>query len=184
MAISLLILWNIGLSVGYSQSPDIEDNNSQIIINPGQFHGVFEKGARYSDTYVAFAGSVTPNSYSDGILFLMPLAKAEELASQYGNFMQCRNAGSNEGKQSTKNFIVIAADAQVKNKINKIGEIINSGESTRKPRYPVIKINVVELKLLKLILTMNGQEMPIEQNMGAMQHFLVKDIEIINEDYR
>lgn len=184
VVVLLLILWNMGLSVGCSQSSGIEDNGSQVIINPGQFHGVFEKGVGYSNNYVVFAVSVTPKSYSDGVLFLMPLAKAEELASQYGDFMRCRNAGSNEGKQSTKNFVVIAADTQVKNKINKIGKIINSSESTCKRCYPVIKINVVELKLLKVTLTMNGQEMSIEQDMGARQHFLVKDIEILSVNYK
>lgn len=183
-ALLLLILWNVGLSIGYSQSSGVKDDGNQITINPGQFHVVFEKGTGYSDNYVLFGESSHPYTYFDNILFLMPLAKAEELASQYGDFSQCINAGANMAKQSTKDFIVIAANAQVKKEIDKIGEIINSSISAGKPRHPIVKINMVELKILKLVMIINGQEVSVEQNRGEGMHSLVKDIEIINEDYR
>jgi len=50
-----------------------------------------------------------------------------------------------------KNFIIIAADARAKKEINKLGKIINSGTFLGKHHRPVIKINAVELKMLKFL---------------------------------
>ncbi len=184
VAIFLLVLWSIGLCAGCSRPSFITDYGSQISINAGQFRVEMEKGSEYTDNYLVLTGSAESKIYFDGILFLMPMKKVTELASQYGNFFQCSNAGANEAKQSAKNFILIAADKQAKKEINKLGKIINSGMFFVKNRRPVIKISMIELSMLKFAMIINGQETPVENSMKFKQHFLVKGIEILSGDYK
>lgn len=182
MAIFLLILLSVGLYSCCSKASDIKYNGNQITIDAGQFHVVMEKRAEYSDNYLVVGGSNGSTMYFDAILSLIPMTKAEEMTVEYGDFMQCSNPGAEEAKQAVINFIIIAADAQIKNTINNVINIIETGISSGKPRRPIIKISAAKLNMLKFTTITNSIETPVESDMNSMPHLLVKDIEIIKED--
>jgi len=183
MAVFFIVLCGIILCTGCAKKVDVQDKDNQVIVNAGQFHAVMEKGTECSGSYLVVGGCANPGMYFDWMFSLIPMAKAEDMSGKYGDFFQCQNPGSDEAKQSAKNVIFIAADAQVRSKISRLGKIVSSGLFAGKVRRPVIRINAVELKMIKLAAITGSKEDPVEGDIGSTPHFLVKDVEIVKEDY-
>ncbi len=175
--VSLIILsFFLGL-VGWAKIPEVTEIGNKVSFKSSKFHAVMEKGKEFSDSYVVFGKSKSADTFFDELMLLMPLSKATELSKRYGDFTQCSNAGSLQGKEATKNYWVIADNMEVRNKIDKKAKsIISIGNRS----YPVIKLKGIELQLQILAMIINGKEVAVDDSQTPKSgiFIFVKDVEI------
>jgi hypothetical protein len=115
---------------------------------------------------------------SDGGLFVIPLARAEALKAQYGDFMHCDSPGASAGKESLQRVLLITDDPQVREKIKKVSE--------KAENSPIVEIKGSRLDIVEQQVKGRGYE-EVEIVLGGSPppkiYYLIDDIRIVRENY-
>ena len=114
--------------------------------------------------------------YFTTLISVIPLDTAEQLARTYGDFRRCGSAGAAEGMRSTIPVFLYADNRRVERKLKKVNKLANAVKD------PVIEMTFVQLDINDHEIECNGQMMQVTSE-DSTDAFLVKDIQIIQEEY-
>ena len=159
------------------KSTVIEHNGNQLSMTIGRHHlSASAMSNEITDSFLVVGGSPGGEVYFTTLLSVIPLKTAERLYRTYGNFRQCDSPGAAEGMQSVIPVLLYADNRNVERKLKAVNKLANAGKD------PVIKMTFVQLNITDHKIEYNGQMVPVTSQ-NDIDAFLVKDIQIIQEEY-
>jgi len=108
------------------------------------------------------------------ILNLLPYDKAKQLVQQYGDIGNCKTASGQAWQGSMYDIKCYASNADIENTIKRIAGF---------KRVPVIKMKYRNLGLIEWVKKKGNEEIKYKQVMESYPHYLITDIEIIDEEF-
>jgi hypothetical protein len=108
------------------------------------------------------------------LFHLMPYDRAKQLVQKYGSMKNCKSAGADEWMNSMYDVKCYALNSEVEATIKRIAELKG---------VPVIKMKYQKLELLEWAKKQGRQEIKYKEVTERYPHYLVTDIEIINEKF-
>jgi hypothetical protein len=160
------------------KSTDIEQSGKELSITVGKHRmTVVIIGHQITNSFLVFSkGTCTGDLFFTTWLSVIPIDSATQLGQRYGDFRESIKCGSQKAfdvQRSMKSMILYAADHDVERKLRSIDKLASAKKD------PVIKMTFAELNITNH--TVRGEEIPIVFN-SNVRPFLVKDVEIIEED--
>lgn len=157
------------------KSAEIEQRGRELSITVGKHRLTASViGSEIRDSFLIIGGGPCRGDlYFTALVSVIPLDTAERLAQRYGNFRKCNSPGASEGKRSVESMLLYAANRGVERRLRGINRLAMAGKN------PIIQMTYVELNINSH--TVRGEEIPIAYN-SNMQSFLVKDVQLIEED--
>jgi hypothetical protein len=159
------------------KSTVIEQDGGQLSITIGKHRLTASAiSSQITDSFLVVGGWRGGDMYFTTLVSVIPLDTAEHLARTYGNFRRCGSPGAAEGMRSTIPVFLYADNRNVERKLKKVNKLANAVKD------PVIKMTFVQLDVNDHKIECNGEMMQVtsQDNTDA---FLVKDIQIIQEEY-
>ena len=157
------------------KSTDIEQSRKELSIKVGKHRlTAVIIGHQITDSFLII--SKVPqqfDSFYTACLSGIPLNIATQLGQRYGDFRKCSSPGAHIAQKSVKSMLLYAANHGVERKLRSIDKLALANKN------PVIRMTFAELHITNH--TIRGQQIPIVSN-SDLRHFLVKDVQIIEED--
>ena len=157
------------------KSTEIEQRGKELSITVGKHQltaSVIGRETRESFLIIG-GGPSRGDLFFTALVSVIPLDTAERLARRYGDFRKCNSPGASEGKRSVKSMLLYAANRGVERRLRGINKLAMVGKNS------IIEMTYVELNINSH--TVKGEEIPIVYS-SNMHSFLVKDVQLIEED--
>ena len=159
------------------KSTVIEQDGDQLSISIGRHQLSAAVTSRDStESLLVIGGSTGGDKYFTTLLQVILLDTAERLYRTYGDFLKCGSPGSAEGMRSVIPMFLYADNRNVERKLKTVNKLAKTGKD------PVIKMTFARLSIDDHKAEHNGQMVQVTSQ-GTTDAFLVKDIQILQEDH-
>ena len=157
------------------KSTDIEQSGKNLSIKVEKHHLTAVIIGHQITDYLLIISKVPQqfDSFYTACLSGIPLNIATQLGQRYGDFRKCSSPGAHIAQKSVKSMLLYAAKHGVERKLRSIDKLALANKN------PVIRMTFAELHITNH--TIRGEQIPIMSN-SDLRHFLVKDVQIIEDD--
>ena len=168
---ALLVFLSLILSACGNSVPTV--NNSQVVIDSGSHHieGNISEPLPYQylmkDEGVSFGGFT-----GDAFLTLIPLATADKLKAQFGDFFHCDDPGAKQAMQSLQTVILVAGDVETQKAIAKAMGLV------RESKVPSVQFNASKVSVTRY--TYNGLD---ARDPSGIPIYYLTDFMLLKENY-
>lgn len=160
------------------KSTTIEQNGNLVSIAIGRHRLTASTiSNEITDSFLVIGGSPEGDMYFTTLLSVIPLNTAERLYRIYGNFRKCGSPGAAEGMRSVISVLLYADNYNVERKLKTVNRLAKAGKD------PVIKMTFVQLNITDHKIE-HGDQMVQVTSQDDTDAFLVKDIQIIQEEHK
>ncbi|MEA3349308.1 MAG: hypothetical protein U9Q82_01660 [Chloroflexota bacterium] len=170
MAVSLL-------SCAGGSTTEVQEDGQYVYITVGNNNLTTEViGKEITASYLVVGGSGQGIKHSTSFLSVIPLDAAMGLAEKYGDFRDCDSPGASAGKKNTTSMFLYTVNADIERELKSIDELAKAYND------PIIKMSLVEIKIVEHTMTLLGKEVDVNSS-GLGPNYLVTGVQLIEENH-
>jgi hypothetical protein len=172
IVVAVILVFVFAVVIIFFRSPkEIAINGSDVIVKYGRH---FINARMQSESSESF---LVNNAFYDrwrmAGFFVIPMERANQLKQQYGDFLHCDSPGAQAGKDSLCTIFLLPLNSEAEQKIK--------GVMKYRLDLPVIKITGNKLDIINHKF---GEGQYYSNNPNAEYYYLIRDIQITQENYR
>ena len=160
------------------KSTVVEQDGNQLSITIGKHHLTAAAiSSQITDSFLVVGGCRGGDMYFTTVISVIPLDTAEHLFRTYGDFRKCGSPGAAEGMRSSITVFLYADNRSVERKLKTVNKLANAVKD------PVIKMTFVQLDITDHKIECGGEMVQVTSK-DAADAFLVRDIEIVQDEHK
>lgn len=150
----------------------IKAEGNKYIIDVDMHHVVALGGPRLEESFVLIGFSPKVPGGFTTFLGGIPISKAREFSTKYGDFLGCESSGAHNAQQAVSDIQFFAFGPSIESTIQKINKLFNEKNYRPVVKIRAVKLNVIEHKYLGMKYVYHGDL------------YLATDLSIIQENYK
>lgn len=155
---------------------NIKEDGDNVVVSYGKCKIYAEKLDDYEDSYMIVGGTCNIRGnvkLMSAFMAVISMEEVDSLQSRYGDFRKCNNPGAKASQDSIVNFNLVAMDSAVEGKLKEALKFAEGAKNT------VVDMDLTELEIDRIMF----DDRPIPKQKGFDNYFIVRSIEIVDEDY-
>lgn len=131
-------------------------------------------GPEFTESFFVIGGMRSHNLHFSAFLSVIPLATAEALAEQYGDFRRCSSPGAAAGKASVETMVFYTANGSVERTLKRVNKLALAGKD------PVVEVTFYLMDITDHKMVKRGHEFDLPLfDIGPC--FVAKDARLIRK---